>query len=102
MGKNRIYLGWIGALAYGWAARETPNLLGLAICFLGASFRFWSSGYLRKNNRLAIGGPYSLTRNPLYFGTYVMAVGAAVSLGSLLLTVIISTIVCRGLSLHHC
>ena len=92
MGKTRIYFGWLGVLAFGFAARQYPSLPGILICFAGATFRFWSSGYLRKNDRLAIGGPYALTRNPLYFGTYVMAIGAAIGLESWVLALLTSVL----------
>jgi amino acid transporter len=51
-GKTRIILAWIFAFLLGWA-----------------------SGYLRKDSRPAIGGPYAFVRNPLYLGTYLMALG---------------------------
>ena len=46
-------------------------------------FRAWASGHLRKNAELAVSGPYAFTRNPLYFGSFVMATGCAVCGGSL-------------------
>jgi amino acid transporter len=49
------------------------------ICGLGAALRFWSSGYLRKNTRPSVGGPYHFTRNPLYLGTYIMLIGASIA-----------------------
>lgn len=42
-------------------------------------FRGWSAGYINKDNELATQGPYSLTRNPLYFGNFVLGVGIAVA-----------------------
>lgn len=39
--------------------------------------RYWASGYLRKDTRPAVGGPYRFVRNPLYLGTYLMAIGTA-------------------------
>lgn len=92
MGKTRIYFGWLVMMAFGFAAREYPTWPGILVCGLGAAFRVWSSGYLRKNDRLAIGGPYALTRNPLYFGTYVMAVGASLSLENIPLVVFVTVL----------
>jgi len=37
--------------------------------------RAWAAGCLYKNQRLATGGPYALTRNPLYLGTLTVAAG---------------------------
>jgi protein-S-isoprenylcysteine O-methyltransferase Ste14 len=79
----------IGFLAF---ARPTWVALGagVPIALLGAAIRAWASGHLRKNADLATGGPYAFTRNPLYLGSLVMALGCAVCggilwLGALLL-----------------
>src|SRR5690349_13801 len=76
-GKTRIVIAWIFAFLLGVMARKHPTLPGIALCFVGATIRFWASGYLRKDARPAVGGPYAWIRNPLYFGTYLMAVGTA-------------------------
>jgi protein-S-isoprenylcysteine O-methyltransferase Ste14 len=76
-GKTRITLAWIFAFLIGFSAREFPTLPGIVLCFLGATLRFWASGYLRKDSRPAVGGPYAFIRNPLYLGTYLMALGTA-------------------------
>ncbi len=76
-GKTRITLAWIFAFFLGFSAREYPALPGVMLCLLGALLRFWASGYLRKDTRPAVGGPYSYVRNPLYLGTYWMALGTA-------------------------
>ncbi len=51
--------------------------IGFFLMILGAAFRAWTSGYINKNNELATDGPYSLTRNPLYFGNTIIAAGIA-------------------------
>lgn len=79
-GKTRIGMAWLFAVALLWFARTTPQTPGILICFIGATIRFWASGYLRKDSRPAVGGPYAWTRNPLYLGTYLMAVGVAASI----------------------
>jgi protein-S-isoprenylcysteine O-methyltransferase Ste14 len=79
-GKTRIVLAWIFAVLLGVSAREFPSWPGIILCFAGASLRFWASGYLRKDSRPAVGGPYGHVRNPLYLGTYLMAVGTAWSI----------------------
>lgn len=81
-GKTRIALAWIFAAFLILTAREYPTWPGLLICFLGATLRFWASGFLRKDSRPAVGGPYAHTRNPLYLGTYLMAAGACVAIGN--------------------
>ena len=49
--------------------------IGGSIAFLGLMVRAWATGYLRKNDRLAVRGPYALTRNPLYFGSFLIGIG---------------------------
>jgi hypothetical protein len=36
-----------------------------------------ASGHVQKNERLAMTGPYAYTRNPLYFGSFIIAMGFA-------------------------
>ena len=38
-----------------------------------------ASGHVSKNEELAISGPYAYTRNPLYFGSIVIAAGFALA-----------------------
>jgi protein-S-isoprenylcysteine O-methyltransferase Ste14 len=76
-GKTRVVLAWSFAVALGFASRSYPSWPGVALCFAGATLRFWASGYLRKDSRPAVGGPYAWIRNPLYLGTYLMALGTA-------------------------
>lgn len=88
LGKNRILLAWVFTICLVLTSQQFPDLPGIAICFLGATLRFWSGGYLRKSESPAIGGPYAFTRNPLYLGTYIIALGAIIAVKSwLLLTV---------------
>lgn len=54
-------------------------VLGFFVMMLGMFFRAWSSGYIDKDRELATQGPYSLTRNPLYFGNLLIAAGIAVA-----------------------
>ncbi len=60
-----------------------PNAKSIAIGFffimLGTFFRAWASGYINKNNELATNGPYALSRNPLYFGNFILGVGIAIA-----------------------
>ena len=79
-GKTRITLAWIFAIALVFCARNYPSWPGITLCFVGATLRFWASGFLRKDNRPAVGGPYAITRNPLYLGTFVMALGTCLAI----------------------
>ena len=57
--------------------------------FAGAAFRWWSTLYIggRKTSDLICEGPYSLCRNPLYLGTFLMVLSMAVFLESITLVV---------------
>lgn len=79
-GKTRVVVTWALSIALILAAQAPPHWIGITICLLGAMLRFWASGYLQKDSVLSIGGPYRFTRNPLYLGTFLMAVGTAASL----------------------
>lgn len=54
---------------------ETLGLVGGAIALLGTLIRSLSAGYISKNAYLASRGLYALTRNPLYFGSFVILLG---------------------------
>lgn len=58
---------------------------GWALFSAGAAYRWWSTLYIggRKTKALAAEGPYSMSRNPLYFGTFLMCLSVAVFLQSL-------------------
>jgi protein-S-isoprenylcysteine O-methyltransferase Ste14 len=53
--------------------------LGSAIALAGVGIRAISSGHVKKNEELATTGPYAYTRNPLYFGSIVIALGFALA-----------------------
>ncbi len=50
-------------------------LLGGFVSAVGASLRIWAAGHIEKGRILTQGGPYALTRNPLYLGSFLMALG---------------------------
>lgn len=82
--KLRVPLGWVvGALAL-VLAEPTPASLatGLGIALPGEALRVWASGHIEKTRALATGGPYAHTRNPLYVGSLIMALGIAVASAS--------------------
>lgn len=56
---------------------------GTPLLAAGLLFRGAASGHLRKNEQLATTGPYAYTRNPLYLGSLIMAVGFTVAARSL-------------------
>lgn len=60
-----------------------PSALSVGVGFFfilaGMFFRAWSSGYIDKDKKLATQGPFALTRNPLYFGNFVLGLGIAIA-----------------------
>ena len=89
-GRRRFQLAWVFAIFLIFGARHYPTALGTIVCFAGATLRFYSSGFLRKESKLAVGGPYAHTRNPLYLGTFIMALGATMSVGAFGLAVLMA------------
>jgi protein-S-isoprenylcysteine O-methyltransferase Ste14 len=77
----RVRLGYLLAVAVLWLARPTPLsiLLGAALGIVGLCIRAYAAGYLHKQEVLTVTGPYARTRNPLYFGSSLLTVGAAVA-----------------------
>lgn len=91
-GKFRIAAAWIFVFLLAFFAKDPPRWHGLFLIFLGAILRYWASGYIRKDSHPAIGGPYAFLRNPLYLGTYFMAVGATLAVNNLILFLVTSFI----------
>lgn len=89
----RLPLGFLLAALYVVVAPRwvTPTSLatGAAIAFVGLLVRAWASGHIMKNDRLATSGPYAFTRNPLYFGSFLIAVGFAVAAHWLLVLLVV-------------
>ena len=90
--KLRLPLGFALGILYLMFARPSPLALitGGAIAFVGVVVRGWASGHISKNERLAVSGPYAHTRNPLYFGSFLIAAGFAVAAHWALLLVVIA------------
>ena len=80
----RVRLGYLLAVVALWLARPTPGsiLLGAGIGFIGLVIRAFAAGYLHKQEVLTTTGPYARTRNPLYFGSSFLVLGAAVAMRS--------------------
>lgn len=62
---------------------SNPNkfsiLGGFLLSLLGNFLRLWASGYIKKEKELARAGPYSLTRNPLYLGNFIIGTGFCIA-----------------------
>ena len=63
------------------------ELCGYLFLLAGLAVRMWSILYIggRKSQQLITAGPYSLCRHPLYIGTFLLAIGAAVCFENVLL-----------------
>lgn len=85
----RVPLGFLLGLVYLVFCRPTPQLLvaGLLVGLAGLAIRAYSAGCLEKNQKLATGGPYAHTRNPLYLGSFFMGVGFSIAGGQWILGV---------------
>jgi len=81
----RVRAGYPLSIVYILLAAPTLTLIGIgaAIAAVGLIVRAAGAGYLRKLQTLTTSGPYAWTRNPLYFGSSLLATGFAVASGSL-------------------
>lgn len=81
--RIRVPLGFLFSIVFLVFARpETLTLMiGGAIAVVGVLIRAWSSGHIRKNQTLAVSGPYAYTRNPLYLGSFILGVGFTIAAG---------------------
>jgi protein-S-isoprenylcysteine O-methyltransferase Ste14 len=73
----RVPLGFIFAAAYLWFAHPTWTWIvgGAVVVVAGLAVRAAAAGHIRKNEELAMTGPYAYTRNPLYLGSVLIAAG---------------------------
>ena len=81
----RVRIGYLLAVVVLWLSRPNPHsiLIGAAIGIIGLIIRALAAGYLHKQSILTTTGPYAYTRNPLYFGSSLMAIGAVAAMNSI-------------------
>jgi protein-S-isoprenylcysteine O-methyltransferase Ste14 len=79
--RIRVPLGFVFAILYLWLAKPTAGsmLIGTTLVIPGLAIRALASGHLQKNQQLATGGPYAYSRNPLYLGSLILAIGFALA-----------------------
>jgi protein-S-isoprenylcysteine O-methyltransferase Ste14 len=82
--RLRVPLGWLlGVVVVALARPSALSLLaGAPLALIGEAIRLWASGHIEKTRVLATGGPYAHTRNPLYVGSLLMALGVSVATAS--------------------
>jgi protein-S-isoprenylcysteine O-methyltransferase Ste14 len=79
--RIRVPLGFVVAVLFVWLSRPTWASLaaGAAVSLVGIWIRALAAGHVRKNAELTTTGPYAYTRNPLYLGSIVIALGFAIA-----------------------
>jgi protein-S-isoprenylcysteine O-methyltransferase Ste14 len=77
----RVRLGYPLAVAVLFFSKPTPHsiLAGALVGAVGLFLRAYAAGYLRKQAVLTVTGPYAHTRNPLYFGSSILALGTGIA-----------------------
>jgi hypothetical protein len=93
--KVRLRIGFLFGIAFLALARPTAGglLLGIPVALAGLLVRAWAAGHIVKGERLTTTGPYAHTRNPLYFGSFLIAAGFALTAHWSLLLVVIALFV---------
>jgi protein-S-isoprenylcysteine O-methyltransferase Ste14 len=92
--RLRVTAGFVMVAAFAWFSHPGAQSLaiGLPLSACGLALRAWAAGHLRKDQRLATSGPYSFTRNPLYLGTLVTALGLAAAARSIALAILFTAL----------
>jgi protein-S-isoprenylcysteine O-methyltransferase Ste14 len=80
----RVRIGYLLAVVVLLLSRPEPRpiLIGACVGLLGLAIRAYAAGYLHKQAVLTTSGPYARTRNPLYVGSSILALGAAIAMNS--------------------
>lgn len=76
----------------GGLVSEVMEVVGILLLIAGVLGRFWSILYVggRKNSEVMTDGPYSMTRNPLYFFSTVGVLGIGLMFGMLTLALLLA------------
>ncbi|HUQ49756.1 MAG TPA: isoprenylcysteine carboxylmethyltransferase family protein [Terriglobales bacterium] len=83
--RIRVPLGFAFAIVYLWLARPSGWSIAASLLVVvpGLWLRAIAAGHVKKNAELTTTGPYAYTRNPLYLGSVLIAIGFAVAARSL-------------------
>lgn len=63
-------------------------LFALPLIIAGVIIRIWSAGHIHKSSVLSTEGPYSLSRNPLYVGSFILGTGFLVGMADFRLALV--------------
>jgi protein-S-isoprenylcysteine O-methyltransferase Ste14 len=88
----RVPLAYPLAIACFYFAKPTWWSLveGATVAFAGLVIRGAAAGVLHKGAQLATSGIYAWTRNPLYFGSTILALGCAIAAHSWIVVVVVA------------
>lgn len=77
----RVRLSYPLAILVLWFARPNPRsiLWGVPLGLIGLLIRARAAGHLHKQELLTVTGPYAYTRNPLYLGSAILTLAAAIA-----------------------
>ena len=91
-GKLRVWVSWIFVPLILLSLHQVPRWPGILVLALGTGLRWWASGYLDKEGKLSLAGPYRFSRNPLYLGSILLAAAIPISQDLWILAVLITGI----------
>ena len=92
--RLRVPSGFLLVIVFAWLSRPSAHSLayGIPVSIIGLLLRGWAAGHLEKNRALAASGPYAYTRNPLYLGTLIVALGLAMAARQWVLAMLFLTV----------
>jgi len=82
-----------------WSLESTTAFVmefgGYLFLLAGLVIRIWCSFYIgsRKSKEIIAEGPYSICRNPLYIGSFLLAIGAGLCFENLLMLLLVPAII---------
>ncbi|MBN2456817.1 MAG: isoprenylcysteine carboxylmethyltransferase family protein [Sedimentisphaerales bacterium] len=82
-----------------WAIESTTAFVmefgGYLFLLVGLVIRIWCTFYIgsRKSKEIIAEGPYSICRNPLYIGSFLLAIGVGLCFENLLILILVPTII---------
>lgn len=81
LARLRVPLGFVCAALVLWLGAPTARSLAIGglVALVGELIRIWAAGHLDKGREVTQSGPYRVTRHPLYLGSAIIALGAAVA-----------------------